>query len=238
MADAVVALTPEEVGYLTASNGISRSKITIVPVGVNLERFTPQGDAFPRNGRLRMVTVGRLVPRKGVDTVIDGVAKVAETLDAELLIAGGPARDALDADATVRRLRGLARKHEVDTRIEFLGRIAHERVPELLRSADVFVCAPLYEPFGTAALEAAACGVPVIAPAVGGLQQHVLEGRTGMLVPAANADALANALTTLLSDSRMRGDMGAAAAANARRYSWPSVTDQILTVYRSLLRPR
>ncbi|MFI0480108.1 glycosyltransferase [Actinomadura sp. 9N215] len=238
MADAIIALTPEEVEYLTGPNGIPPSKITTIPVGVNLDQFTPHGDAFPRNDRLRVVTVGRMVPRKGVDTVIEGFAQVAETFNAELLIAGGPARDALSADPTVRRLHDLARKLDVDTRTEFLGRVSHERVPELLRSADVFVCAPHYEPFGTAALEAAACGIPVIAPAVGGLRHHVQDGRTGTLIPAADPDALAAALVTLLSNSRIRGDMGAAGAANAFRYSWPAVTGQILALYRSMLKHR
>ena len=177
-------------------------------------------------------------PRNGVNTIIEGFAQVAETFNAELLIAGGPPRDALSADPTVRHLRDLARNHEVDARTEFLGRIPHERVPELLRSADVFGCAPHYEPFGTAALEAAACGIPVIAPAVGGLQHHVQDGPTGILIPAASPDALANALTTLLNNSHARGNMGATGATNAHRYSWLTITDQILTVYRSLLKPR
>ncbi|MFC4054090.1 glycosyltransferase [Actinomadura syzygii] len=236
--DAVVALTSEEVAYLTGPNGIPHSKITTVPVGVNLDHFTPQGDAFSRNDRLRVVTIGRLVPRKGVNTVIEGFAEIAEAFNAELLIAGGPARDALSADPTVRHLRDLARHHEVANRIEFLGRIPHQRVPGLLRSADIFVCAPHYEPFGTAALEAAACGIPVIATAVGGLQQHVQHGRTGILTPPADPDALASALSTLLSNSRTRSNMGTAGATNAHRYSWPAVTDQILTAYRSLLEPQ
>ncbi|WP_344904520.1 glycosyltransferase [Actinomadura meridiana] len=238
VADAIIALTPEEVDYLTGPNGIPPSKITTIPVGVNLDRFTPHGDAFPRNDRLRVVTVGRMVPRKGVDTVIGGFAQVAETFNAELLIAGGPAPDALSADPTVRRLRDRARRLEVDSRTEFLGRISHKRVPELLRSADIFVCAPHYEPFGTAALEAAACGIPVIASAVGGLKHHVHDGRTGLLIPAANPDALATALVSLLSSPRTRSNMGAAGAANADRFSWPVVTGQILGLYQSMLKHR
>ncbi|MEU9023621.1 glycosyltransferase [Actinomadura sp. NPDC048394] len=236
VADAIVALTPEEVGYLTRANGVPHSKITVIPVGVNLTRFTPQGSALARNGRLRVVTAGRLVTRKGVHTVINAFARLPRAADAELLIAGGPPRDDLPTDPAVQDLRVLAQRHGADNRIEFLGRITHGRVPELLRSADVFVCAPHYEPFGTAALEAAACGVPVIASAVGGLREHVRDGTTGILVPPGDAAAFSNALYSLLDNPGIRTRMGAAGAENARSYAWPVIADKMLETYQSQLR--
>ncbi|MBO2456343.1 glycosyltransferase [Actinomadura violacea] len=235
MADAIIALTPEEVGYLTAANGVPSSKITVVPVGVNLTRFAPQGPALARNGRLRVVTAGRLVTRKGVDTVINAFARLPRAADAELLIAGGPHRAALQTDPTARHLRSLACRHGVEDRVELLGRMPHGSVPELLRSADVFVCAPHYEPFGTAALEAAACGVPVIASAVGGLREHVRDGVTGVLVPPDDPATLSHALHSLLSNPGSRTRLGAAGAENARSYAWPAIADRILATYRAQL---
>jgi glycosyltransferase involved in cell wall biosynthesis len=236
LADALIALTAEEVGYLTGPNGASPSKITVVPVGVDLTTFTPHGPALPRLARPRLVTVGRLVARKGVQAVIEAVAALPRSLDVELKIAGGPARADLSTDPIVRSLRDHARKHAILDRVEFLGRIPHARVPELLRSADVFVCAPHYEPFGTAALEAAACGRPVVATAVGGLREHIIDGETGRLVPLPHDDpaALASALAELVTNPRQRAQFGTAGAQRAARYAWPRVAGEILTVYRSV----
>ncbi|WP_433330204.1 glycosyltransferase [Spirillospora sp. CA-294931] len=234
---AIIALTPEEVEYLTGPNGVSPSKITVVPVGVNLERFTPDGPAAGRsNRRARLVTVGRLVERKGVKVMIEALGELSERFDVELVVAGGPRPRELHADPTVRALRAHARKHGVETRVEFLGRIPHGQVPELLRSADVFVCAPHYEPFGTACLEAAACGVPVVAPAVGGLREHVIDGTTGFLTPPGDVAGFGSAVAELLGDPEKRVRMGAAGAANAIGYAWPAVTNRILATYDTLLK--
>ncbi|MDX6740849.1 glycosyltransferase [Actinocorallia sp. A-T 12471] len=233
IADAVIALTPLEVEYLTRAMGVPPEKIAIVPVGVNTEHFTPDGPAMPRTSRLRLVATGRLVERKGVRTVLAAHALLDE-LDVELLIAGGPAPEHLDDDPAVIALRAHAGPN-----VTFLGRVPHARVPELLRSADAYVCAPYYEPFGTAALEAAACGLPVVAPSTGGLATHIRHDTTGHLIPhPATPDALAAALRHVLTGRARRAALADAAAAHARaHYSWPHVTGQILAIYRSLLQP-
>src|SRR4030088_1831062 len=146
--------------------GVPRPKISVGPCGVDLQRFTPYGPGAFRNGRPRLVYVGRLVPRKGFDGAISALATVPH---AELLIAGGPQRDHLDADAEARRLVEHARRAGVADRVRLLGRVSHEDMPALLRSADAVVCTPWYEPFGIVPLEAMASGVPVVTAAVGGL---------------------------------------------------------------------
>jgi glycosyltransferase involved in cell wall biosynthesis len=201
-------------------------------------RFTPTGLKAPRTSRLRIVTVGRIVARKGVATVIEALAQLPSHLAPELVIAGGPAPDHLDDDPDVTALRLLASRLNVVDDVHFQGRIPHDHIPELLRSADVFACAPHYEPFGTAALEAAACGVPVVAAKVGGLAEHIRHNVTGILVPSGATDpaAFAAGLTTLLDDQRLRTAMGRAAAEHAQQYSWPTITTRILSTYRSALR--
>jgi len=235
ISDAIVALTVEELGYHTEIFGISHTKISVVPVAIDLTRFTPDGARRPRTSRARILAAGRLVPRKGVDSVIEAITSLPS---AELLIAGGPSAELLDADPLVTALRKRAQDLGVLHQITFLGRIPHSDMPALLRSADVFVSAPHYEPFGTAALEAAACGIPVVATAVGGLREHVIDGVTGVLVPRGDTPALASAVHGLLSDSARRATLGAAGAARAQRYSWPRVTAELLEVYRAVLAAR
>jgi glycosyltransferase involved in cell wall biosynthesis len=190
------------------------------------------------------------VERKGIRTVIEALAYLP---GCELLVAGGPDPAEAATDPIIRTLRNHARQHDVHGRVRFLGRVPHSEIPRLLRSADVFICAPAYEPFGTAALEAAACGVPVVATAVGGLREHVLDGVTGHLVPqpqmaspspapapaygSPHAEPLASAAADLLADPSRRAQLGSAGARNAARYAWPRIADQILDVYRGLLRP-
>ena len=215
----------------------------MVPVGIDTTLFTQDGLRLPRGTQARLVTVSRLAERKGIRTLIEALARLP---GCELLVAGGPDQAKAETDPVLRTLRDHARNHGVLTRVEFLGRVPHSEIPALLRSADVFVCAPYYEPFGTAALEAAACGIPVVATAVGGLCEHVIDGVTGRLVTPAppiagtesqTATALAAAVAELLTDPARRAWLGAEGARHAARYAWPRIADEIMNVYHKLLNP-
>src|SRR5690606_6695095 len=131
----VLATSTEEQRELR-SWGVDPARIRVVPCGVDPERFTPQGPCAPRGERPRLVSLGRLVPRKGVDTVIRALPAVP---DAELLVAGGPDAAALRTDPEAVRLYRIARETGVADRVRFLGRVAREDVPALLRSADAAV---------------------------------------------------------------------------------------------------
>jgi D-inositol-3-phosphate glycosyltransferase len=136
----------------------------------------------------------------------------------------------------VRRLRAVAAEHDVADRVVFRGRVGRAELPALLRSADVAVCVPWYEPFGIVPLEAMACGVPVIASAVGGLVDTVVHGKTGLHVEPRSVEQLAAALAELLPDAERRRALGAAGARRARtRYSWERVATQTLHAYADLL---
>jgi D-inositol-3-phosphate glycosyltransferase len=243
VADAIIALTREEAEALADLAGVAPGKITVVPVGVDTTLFTPDGPTLARGTRPRLVTVSRLVERKGVRTVIEALAFLP---DCELLIAGGPDPGYVSTDPVIRTLRSHAHLHGVLDRIRFLGRVPHSTIPALLRSADAFVTAPYYEPFGTAALEAAACGVPVVATAVGGLREHVVDGVTGYLITLANsathpsaphspaAAALASAIATLVADPAQRARLGAAGSRHSARYAWPGIARRVIDVYSVL----
>jgi D-inositol-3-phosphate glycosyltransferase len=231
-ADSVIATCSDEVFELLRM-GADRRRIAVIPCGVNPEHFHPDGPAFIRGRHPRLVVLSRLVPRKGIAEAVRALADVPE---AELVIAGGPDAASLDLDPEVRRLRELARQAGVARRVRFLGRIERRDVPALLRSADVVVSVPWYEPFGIVPIEAAACGVPVVASAVGGMIDTVVDGVTGLLVPPCDPAAVAQAVRSLLEAPLQRRALGAAAARRAReRYAWSRVAAATEGIYATAL---
>ncbi len=230
--DRVVATCNDEVSELVAL-GADESRVAVVPCGVDPRQFRPAGPVAPRTpGMRRLVVVSRLVERKGVGSVISALAAVPKT---ELLVAGGPPARFLGADPTAEGLRQLAEDAGVADRVRLLGRVEREHLPALLRSAELAVCVPWYEPFGIVPLEAMACGVPVVASAVGGLTDTVVDCVTGLLVPPRRPEAVASAVRTLLADDAWRAAMGAAAVRRVRsRYSWARVAERLTDVYGEL----
>ncbi|HLI23565.1 MAG TPA: glycosyltransferase [Acidimicrobiales bacterium] len=227
-ADRVIATCADERRELVAMDADPR-RVVVVPCGVDLELFAPDGPAEERASRPRLVAVSRLVPRKGL---ADAITAVSHVPHAELVVAGGPPAAALDGEPEALGLRELARSLGVADRVRLRGRVPHHRLPALLRSADLVVCSPWYEPFGMVALEAMACGVPVVATGVGGLADSVVDGETGLLVPPRQPAALATAIGDLLASPGRRAAMGASGAERARRlYSWEVIAAHTEAVY-------
>ncbi|NHC45373.1 glycosyltransferase [Motilibacter aurantiacus] len=231
----IIATCSDEVFELVRM-GARRTAVSVVPCGVDVDHFTPTGATLelPTAGQAyRLLVVGRLVARKGVDDVIRALASLRNT---ELLVAGGPEPSELDSDPEVRRLRAVAEQHGVADRVVFLGRVGRTQMPSLLRAADLLVTVPWYEPFGIVPLEAMACGLPVVASAVGGLQDTVVDGTTGALVPPRRPDQLAQVLRHLLSDPMRREGYGLAGIDRARaRYNWDRVALDTEAVYADVL---
>ena len=234
--DRIVATCTDEVFELLRM-GADRRCITVVPCGVDLDRFTADGPAEARTpGVQRLVAACRLVERKGIG---NAVTALAELPGVELHVAGGPDAASLDADPEARRLRALARSLGVEDRVVLRGRVDREAMPPLLRSADVVVCAPWYEPFGIVPLEAMACGVPVVATAVGGQIDSVVHGVTGVHVPPRDPGALAAALRELLADAPRRAALGAAGRERARRlYDFDRIAAATREVYDQVVPDR
>jgi glycosyltransferase involved in cell wall biosynthesis len=231
----VVATCTDEVFELRRL-GLTRDRVSIVPCGVDTDVFTPSGPVAPRSDRKRLLVLGRLVERKGQD---DAVRALRHVPDAELVVVGGPPTDALDSDPEVRRLRAIARELGVEDRLVFTGSVARADVPAWVRSADVVLAVPWYEPFGITPLEAMACGRPVVATAVGGLVDSVADGVTGDLVPPRDPDRLGEVLAALLADDERRTAYGEAGVRRAReRYRWSRVAADTENVYRQVLARR
>ncbi len=219
------------VGAITAAGGFLVSSATAVaglstpvhriPFGVDTRRFRPA--AGSREG----FTIGftkHLHPRYDPETLVEAFAQVAGTLgEARLVMAGaGPMLD---------RLTQRAASLGVADRVEFLGALPHDAIPELMREFDVLVNPSRSESFGVALLEASATGIPVIATRVGGVGETVLDGRTGILVEPGDVAGIADALLTLAADAPARRRMGAAGREHVvRHFEWDDCVDRMLGV--------
>jgi glycosyltransferase involved in cell wall biosynthesis len=178
------------------------------------------------------------VPRKGVDVVIRALPLLrnAGFPDVELVVVGGGDATETETDSETRRLLAIASELGVRQQVTFRGQVPREAMPGIFRSADVVVCTPWYEPFGIVPLEAMACGIPVVAAAVGGLRDTVVDERTGLHVPPRDPEATAAALARLLADQGLCQTLGRAGQQRARsRYSWDRVAAETEKAYLQTL---
>jgi len=226
--NAVVAGSSDEESDLTRL-GVPRRSIKVVPCGVDTDEFSPEGPVADRTTRPRLVTVADLQEHDELTTLLEALAKVP---GAELVVAGGPPRAKLRGDMAYRRLAKVAESLDVAGRVLFAGEVGRGALPPLLRSADLLVSVSGYDPTGMVSVQAMACGTPVIATAVGGQVDAVVDGTTGILVPAGRPTLLAQRIRQLLGHPMMLEAFSVAAADRARsRYSWDRIAHETLAVY-------
>ena len=203
--------------------------VTVVPYGVDLERFSPI-ERQPPDAQLVVGTVGRLSMEKGLDVLLEAYAlAIVDHLDMKLVIAGeGPERA---------KLARLAKDLDIEANVSFLGEIPHEGVPAVLATFDIFAMPSRAEGFGVAAIEAAAMGIPVVGSDVHGIPDVVDHSSTGLLVPPGDAQALARAISRLADDVELRQTMGENARTFvAERYDWRENTAQMERIYNDMVR--
>jgi D-inositol-3-phosphate glycosyltransferase len=243
-ADRVIAECPQDEADLVRLYRADPRRIRTVPCGFDPAEFAPMDRAAARraigaeNDGPLVLQLGRMVPRKGVDTSIRALARLRcrHGVPARLVVVGGETRRP-DPVATpeLGRLMRIADEEGIADAVAFAGSRGRGELQAYYAAADVFVSTPWYEPFGITPLEAMACGVPVVASSVGGLTDSVVHGSTGLLVPPRDADATAAAAGTLLADAGLRAAFGRAGVRRARRwYAWPRVAAQTEHVYASL----
>ncbi len=235
--DRVVAATPYDREELIAATGVAPERVTVVPGGVDTDLFCPQDRAqalaqlgLPPDHQM-ILFVGRPDPIKGLEVLLRALAILAERWPdwSErfcLAVVGGDPGEAL---------RRLQRQLGLEALVAFLGPRDHEELPPFYAAACCCVVPSYYESFGLVALEAMACGVPVIASRVGGLAYTVQDGVSGLLVPPGDPRALAEALDRLVRDPELRARLGEGARRRAARFSWREVARQTLQLYGQVL---
>ncbi|HTW00023.1 MAG TPA: glycosyltransferase [Streptosporangiaceae bacterium] len=231
--DAVVASSCDEETDLTRL-GIPRSHIRVVPTGIDTSEFTPDGPARDRNERRRLVTVADLAAEsESLAILLQAMAKIP---GAELVIAGGPAREDLRGDLTYRRLAKLSDALDLQGRVFFAGQVARAGLPPLLRSADLMVNVNQHEATAITSIQAMACGTPVVATANGAHLDAVVDGTTGILVQPLRPALLAQKIRALLAHPMLLEAFSVAAVDRARsRYSWDRIAHETLAVYDTAL---
>jgi glycosyltransferase involved in cell wall biosynthesis len=226
--NAVMAGSSDEESDL-ARLGVPRRSIKVVPCGVDTDEFSPEGPVAKRTDRPRLVTVADLAEHDALATLLHALSKVP---GAELVVAGGPPRAELRGDLAYRRLAKVAESLDVSGRVLFAGQVGRGDLPALLRSADLLVNVSEYDPSGVLSIEAMACGTPVIASAVGGQVDAVVDGTTGILVPPGRPALLAQRIRQLLAHPMLLEAFSVAAADRAQsRYSWDRIAHETLAVY-------
>ena len=245
-ADKLVVSTESERAEVELISNTDNGHIAVIPPGVDLSVFHP----YPQERARReldiaaddkmLLFVGRIEPLKGIDTLLSALQLLQQSGDmpAHLcvsVIGGDPAKPLETRHAELDKLMMLCKELGLSDMVTFLGRRAQETLHYYYASSDIVVMPSHYESFGMVALEAMACGTPVIASDVGGLAELVQDGETGFLVPGGDPAAMAERLRCMLSDQELLARLGSQAANYAERYDWKGITRQIMDLYESTL---
>jgi D-inositol-3-phosphate glycosyltransferase len=244
-ADRIIAATLAEQAQLQWLYKANIDKIAIIPPGVDTGHFYPipvdearEFVGIPGDDQM-VLFVGRIEPLKGVDTLLKAMACMSlgglSNPTYLAIIGGDPEAEPEDMSAEMTRLQALSHELCMDRMVVFLGKRGQDTLPYYYSAADVVVMPSHYESFGMVALEAMACGTPVIASQVGGLAFLIQDGVTGFHIPNGDSAALYEKLDLLLRDGSLRRQMGEQAAAYALEYDWEKIATQIVGVYKSLL---
>ena len=235
-ADAVVVTTEQERTDLDRLYQVDGGNVRVIAAGVDLDLFKPMDRAEARdrlgwNGDPTILYVGRIEPLKGVDLVVRALARMETANGVRFMVAGGEP----GYDGHLDELKRVARSVGVEDKVTFLGSVEHSELPTYYNAADVFVLPSYYESFGLAALEAMACGTPVVASGVGGLPSFIVSGESGFLVAEGQPDSLRARLDLLLGDPDLRECMGRAGRSTAEAMGWGRVMNDLSDLYSELL---
>ncbi len=242
-ADRLIVATPAEKSQLQFLYKADARKMVVIPPGVDVCHFYPIPEDEAREfvgvspHDCMVLFVGRVEPLKGIDTLMEAVA-ILGMHDAEhpvyvAIIGGDPNASPDKMTEEMSRLQGLCDELCLGQMTLFLGQRAQDTLPYYYSAAEVLVMPSHYESFGMVALEAMACGTPVIASQVGGLAYLVKDGETGYHVPYDAPIVFSEKLGALLGDSSLRAKMGAEAASHAKSYAWEKIAAQIIDVYKA-----
>jgi D-inositol-3-phosphate glycosyltransferase len=243
LADRIVAATLAELAQLQWLYQAVARKIDVIPPGVDLSHFYPippdEAKAFigvPPCDQM-LLFVGRVEPLKGIDALIQALAIMRQNgVQVCLAVIGGdPDLSPAALSDEMMRLQAMREQYGLQDTVAFLGRKSQDTLPYYYSAAEAVVVPSYYESFGMVALEAMACGTPVVASQVGGLAFLVQDGITGYTVPVDEPQALARRLTDLIQNPVLRERMGRQAAIFAQEYGWEKITDRMIKLYEEVL---
>ncbi|MGX5820331.1 glycosyltransferase [Chitinophaga lutea] len=243
-ADMIIAECPQDRDDLLRLYDAQPEKITIAPCGVNPDEMFPVDKRLARRhlklpeDETILLQLGRMVPRKGVDNVIEALGRLPYTgRRVRLIIVGGEAEVCGQGmNPEIARLKKIAREAGVQSDVTFAGRRNRDELKYYYAAADLFITTPWYEPFGITPLESMACGTPVVGAAVGGIRYSVVDGETGVLVPPRDPEALAAQLHRLLSAPEQLRQMGEKAIRRVQSlFTWQHVARKMVLVYENVI---
>ncbi len=241
-ADRVVATSPQEEEHMRSLVS-TKGNIDIIPCGTDIHRFGSLDKVAARAElgidpeALTVFYVGRFDPRKGIETLVRAVGQSKLRGSKKLhLIIGGGSRPGQSDGKERERIEGIVAQLGMSDFTTFPGRIGDEILPAYYAAADVCVVPSHYEPFGLVAIEAMACGTPVVASDVGGLQFTVIPEQTGLLASPQDEAAFAEAIDRILANPDWRNQLGKQARVRVEeKFSWDGVAHQLSGLYTKLL---
>ena len=235
-AELIMALSDQEKQSMARLYHAPEDRISVVPCGVDLSLFRPldTGEARQKlglNGERLILYVGRIEPLKGLDLLCQAAAMLERDEPFKILIVGGD----LDSDEDISEVRSLGQGLGIADSLQFMGRIDHDDLPFYYSAADVCVVPSYYESFSLVALEAMACGTPVVACRVGGLPTVVQHGQTGYLHSWRCPEPFADSLEVLLASTGLNKSMGNAGRKRAEGMGWERVASDVLALYEATM---
>ncbi len=242
----IVASSPADRADMVWHYGADPDKIEVIPCGVDLDLFRPlrqdtAKDHLGLSSRRVILFVGRIHPIKGLDCLLKALAILIEkssvsSEDLSVLIIGGDLDNGGSApNGEVEKLKNLTSQLGLEPMVAFLGAQPQHVLPYFYSAAEVCVLPSRYESFGMVALESMACGTPVIASRVGGLNYTIRDGQTGYLIPEGNAAVLAERIDLLLQDDSLQSVMSRQSVQRAKKYSWENIAHQVISAYSRIL---
>lgn len=245
--DLIIAATPAELSQLQFLYQMDAGKIIIIPPGVDTDHFypIPKDEAKEFIGvppcESMLLFVGRIEPLKGLDVLFEAISFLHQRKDPDLpkfclsVIGGDPDVSPETMSVEMARLQAMLASCGLKDMVALLGARSQDTLPYYYSASEAVVVPSFYESFGMVALEAMACGIPVVASHVGGLAFLVQDGVTGFTVPVDDPAALADRLSVLLKDETLRMKMGRQAAEYAHSYGWENIVNRLVKAYERIM---
>ncbi len=234
LCDQIVVPTQKEKEYLIQYYDIPHDKIRIIPCGVNLDRFKPQDKISARRhlalhvDDLIVLYVGRYTPIKGLDRLFIAFRNLTHLSHLRLVMVGGDGKHS----PMLRQLQSKAKALHIENRLMFAGRVDQETLPQYYSAADVLVLPSYYESFGLVALEALACGTPVVTTPVGDMEKIVQDGVTGYVSKDSDPQHFAGCVEAILLKQKQNGLSPSKIRASVSEFTWSRSASVLLDAYQ------